>query len=59
MSSVAAGELIVVGAFYEISSGIVDFFDEVAPPSSAKHISPANTDRIQAMADEQQKAETY
>eukprot|EP00929_Paragymnodinium_shiwhaense_P021526 TRINITY_DN14014_c0_g1_i2.p1 TRINITY_DN14014_c0_g1~~TRINITY_DN14014_c0_g1_i2.p1 ORF type:complete len:327 (-),score=60.14 TRINITY_DN14014_c0_g1_i2:242-1222(-) len=29
MLKVAAGELILVGAFYEISSGIVDFFSEV------------------------------
>jgi len=29
MSKVRSGELLVVGAFYEISSGIVDFFHEV------------------------------
>jgi len=34
MKSVADGELIVVGAFYEISSGIVDFFEEVAVPKT-------------------------
>jgi len=34
MQSVADGELIVVGAFYEISSGIVDFFEEVAVPKT-------------------------
>jgi len=30
MSKVRAGELMVLGAFYEMSSGIVDFFDEVS-----------------------------
>jgi carbonic anhydrase len=30
MEKVRAGELIVIGAFYEISSGIVDFFFEVS-----------------------------
>ena len=30
MDKVKAGELIVIGAFYEISSGIVDFFFEVS-----------------------------
>jgi hypothetical protein len=30
MDKVHAGELMVVGAFYEISSGIVDFFHEVS-----------------------------
>jgi carbonic anhydrase len=33
MSKVRSGELIVVGAFYEISSGIVDFFYEVSHES--------------------------
>nr|AAW79300.1 chloroplast carbonic anhydrase [Heterocapsa triquetra] len=30
MDKVAKGEIIIVGAFYEISSGIVDFFGEVS-----------------------------
>lgn len=30
MSKVGSGELLIVGAFYEISSGIVDFFHEVS-----------------------------
>ena len=33
MSKVYSKELIVVGAFYEISSGIVDFFDEISDVS--------------------------
>jgi carbonic anhydrase len=39
MKSVASGELIVVGAFYEISSGIVDFFEEVAVPATETRVS--------------------
>jgi len=34
MASVHDGELIIVGAFYEISSGIVDFFHEVSGSDS-------------------------
>ena len=30
MSKVESKDLVLVGAFYEISSGIVDFFDEVS-----------------------------
>jgi carbonic anhydrase len=30
MSKVRSEDLVVVGAFYEISSGIVDFFDEIS-----------------------------
>ena len=30
MAKVEAGNLIIVGAFYEISSGIVDFFMQVS-----------------------------
>lgn len=59
MASVEAGELIVLGGFYEISSGIVDFFNEVVPPSSASKIPPANTERSQVTTVEQQKAETF
>jgi len=33
MKKVNAGELIIIGAFYEISSGIVDFFYEVSQDS--------------------------
>lgn len=33
MGKVRSGELLVVGAFYEISSGIVDFFHEVSKDS--------------------------
>eukprot|EP00929_Paragymnodinium_shiwhaense_P029105 TRINITY_DN16761_c0_g1_i3.p2 TRINITY_DN16761_c0_g1~~TRINITY_DN16761_c0_g1_i3.p2 ORF type:complete len:128 (+),score=27.50 TRINITY_DN16761_c0_g1_i3:251-634(+) len=31
MKKIEGGELLVVGAFYEISSGIVDFFSELTP----------------------------
>eukprot|EP00929_Paragymnodinium_shiwhaense_P030010 TRINITY_DN1707_c1_g4_i2.p1 TRINITY_DN1707_c1_g4~~TRINITY_DN1707_c1_g4_i2.p1 ORF type:complete len:311 (-),score=75.34 TRINITY_DN1707_c1_g4_i2:637-1452(-) len=34
MEKIETGELLVVGSFYEISSGIVDFFSEVAPDSA-------------------------
>eukprot|EP00929_Paragymnodinium_shiwhaense_P002188 TRINITY_DN10239_c0_g1_i1.p1 TRINITY_DN10239_c0_g1~~TRINITY_DN10239_c0_g1_i1.p1 ORF type:complete len:393 (+),score=103.17 TRINITY_DN10239_c0_g1_i1:67-1179(+) len=43
MAKVVSGELLVVGAFYEISSGIVDFFSEVtvsSPPYSARASAP-------------------
>mmetsp|Transcript_22935 Transcript_22935/g.50694 ORF Transcript_22935/g.50694 Transcript_22935/m.50694 type:complete len:366 (-) Transcript_22935:201-1298(-) len=36
MQKVEQGKLIVIGAFYEISSGIVDFYDEVKPPGANK-----------------------
>lgn len=36
MEKVKKEELIIVGAFYEISSGIVDFFHEVEAPSMLK-----------------------
>merc|ERR1712151_597064 len=36
MGKVREQELIVVGAFYEISSGIVDFFHEVSGPAPAR-----------------------
>eukprot|EP00450_Noctiluca_scintillans_P028773 CAMPEP_0194549998 /NCGR_PEP_ID=MMETSP0253-20130528/95489_1 /TAXON_ID=2966 /ORGANISM="Noctiluca scintillans" /LENGTH=438 /DNA_ID=CAMNT_0039397433 /DNA_START=45 /DNA_END=1362 /DNA_ORIENTATION=- len=39
MKIVAKEELIVVGAFYEISSGIVDFFEEVAAPTTETAVS--------------------
>uniref|UniRef100_A0A7S0ZX82 carbonic anhydrase n=1 Tax=Noctiluca scintillans TaxID=2966 RepID=A0A7S0ZX82_NOCSC len=39
MKIVAREELIVVGAFYEISSGIVDFFEEVAAPTTETAVS--------------------
>eukprot|EP00929_Paragymnodinium_shiwhaense_P094457 TRINITY_DN5502_c1_g1_i1.p1 TRINITY_DN5502_c1_g1~~TRINITY_DN5502_c1_g1_i1.p1 ORF type:complete len:295 (-),score=75.01 TRINITY_DN5502_c1_g1_i1:392-1276(-) len=34
MGRIEAGELLCVGAFYEISSGIVDFFGELTPGTS-------------------------
>eukprot|EP00933_Yihiella_yeosuensis_P021899 TRINITY_DN1726_c0_g1_i6.p1 TRINITY_DN1726_c0_g1~~TRINITY_DN1726_c0_g1_i6.p1 ORF type:complete len:362 (-),score=80.51 TRINITY_DN1726_c0_g1_i6:164-1249(-) len=40
MQKVAAKELIVVGAFYEISSGIVDFFMEVTQTSDVPNKFP-------------------
>jgi len=36
MGKVSSGELLVVGGFYEISSGIVDFFSEVSADSLKK-----------------------
>eukprot|EP00405_Crypthecodinium_cohnii_P014537 CAMPEP_0206445808 /NCGR_PEP_ID=MMETSP0324_2-20121206/15744_1 /ASSEMBLY_ACC=CAM_ASM_000836 /TAXON_ID=2866 /ORGANISM="Crypthecodinium cohnii, Strain Seligo" /LENGTH=370 /DNA_ID=CAMNT_0053914125 /DNA_START=80 /DNA_END=1192 /DNA_ORIENTATION=- len=43
MEQVAAGELIIVGAFYEISSGIVDFFHEVSEDTDGQtDLSPIN-----------------
>jgi len=36
MSKVRQQDLMVVGAFYEISSGIVDFFHEVSGPAPAQ-----------------------
>merc|ERR1712232_774868 len=42
MNQVRLGELIVIGAFYEISSGIVDFFFEVTdtPEHESEKLSP-------------------
>jgi carbonic anhydrase len=37
MSKIRNGELIVVGGFYEISSGIVDFFYEVSESEQPLH----------------------
>eukprot|EP00929_Paragymnodinium_shiwhaense_P086369 TRINITY_DN468_c0_g1_i1.p1 TRINITY_DN468_c0_g1~~TRINITY_DN468_c0_g1_i1.p1 ORF type:complete len:140 (-),score=48.41 TRINITY_DN468_c0_g1_i1:831-1217(-) len=34
MKRIEEGELLVVGGFYEISSGIVDFFGELQPPTT-------------------------
>jgi len=40
MTKVREQELMIVGAFYEISSGIVDFFHEVSGPGVQTPISP-------------------
>jgi len=43
MDKVRSGELIIVGAFYEISSGIVDFFHEVSEDTDGQSdLSPIN-----------------
>jgi len=34
MAKVQSQELLVIGGFYEISSGIVDFFSEISPPDA-------------------------
>jgi len=46
MAKVRSGELLVVGAFYEISSGIVDFFHEISTDSNEGkkgNVAPAET----------------
>merc|ERR1711957_434098 len=40
MAKIGSGELMMLGAFYEISSGIVDFFHEVSGPE-AEHVQSA------------------
>eukprot|EP00932_Pfiesteria_piscicida_P002971 SRR837773.1289.p1 GENE.SRR837773.1289~~SRR837773.1289.p1 ORF type:complete len:333 (+),score=142.23 SRR837773.1289:75-1001(+) len=48
MKAVRAGELIIVGAYYEISSGIVDFFHEVSGsdvPATASAAEPSGVQR--------------
>lgn len=42
MEKVNAGKTVIIGAFYEISSGIVDFFMQVsAPPGKGEEYKPS------------------
>ena len=55
MDKVRAGELIVIGAFYEISSGIVDFFFEVSKEGGKPDTLP--TKGVQSTYDPAKKME--
>jgi len=46
MTKVREQELMIVGAFYEISSGIVDFFHEVSGPGVETPISPQKSNPL-------------